>query len=239
MLHAYRMRSLFGESRIVDDPCLNRSVPCHGRQHHLAHLDQHLLIRPVRDADKMQQRLVLRCRPRRSRPGGHRFHTLALARQYQTRAIVAQRANPIRVPEHARKPRYICRKSNFACPFASRIHVSTSAPNPESSQIVDSRSRSVRPSDSVRIAHAASEDWRAWQDSNLRPDCNAPETLSGQSCDPAEIEPLDDVVASQFVDRIGRDDDLTMDDDVTAIGDPYRLIEVLLRHQHRQAEMLI
>src|ERR1019366_9399293 len=152
MLHAYRMRSLFGESRIVDDPCLNRSVPCHGRQHHLAHLDQHLLIRPVRDADKMQQRLVLRCRPRRSRPGGHRFHTLALARQYQTRAIVAQRANPIRVPEHARKPRYICRKSNFACPFASRIHVSTSDPNPESSQIVDSRNLSVRPSDSVRLA---------------------------------------------------------------------------------------
>src|SRR5580704_4226431 len=65
------------------------------------------------------------------------------------------------------------------------------------------------------------------------------ETLSGPSRDPAEIEPLDDVVASQFVDRIGRDNDLTMDDDVTTISDPDRLIEVLLRHQHRQAEMLI
>src|SRR5467141_1742230 len=69
--------------------------------------------------------------------------------------------------------------------------------------------------------------------------CSAPETLSGQSCDPAEIEPLDDVVASQFVDRTGRDDDLAMDDDVAAIGDPDRLIEVLLGHQHGQAEMPI
>jgi hypothetical protein len=60
----------------------------------------------------------------------------------------------------------------------------------------------------------------------------APETFGGQSCDPAEIEPLDDVVAFQFVDRIGRDDDFTMDDDVTAIRDPDRLIEVLFCHEH-------
>src|SRR3979409_1510541 len=58
-----------------------------------------------------------------------------------------------------------------------------------------------------------------------------------RSCDPAEIEPLDDVVASQFVDRTGRDDDLAMDDDVASIGDPDRLIEVLLGHQHGQADM--
>src|ERR1700682_3743449 len=85
----------------------------------------------------------------------------------------------------------------------------------------------------------ASKGWRARQDSNLRPDRSAPETLSGQSCDPAEIEPLDDVVASQLVDRIRRNHDLAMDDDVTAAGDADRLIEVLLRHQHRQAETLI
>ena len=66
------------------------------------------------------------------------------------------------------------------------------------------------------------------EDSNLPPDRSAPETLSGQSCDPAEIKPPDDVVASQLLDRIGRDDDFTMDDNVTAIGDPDRLIEVLL-----------
>ena len=34
------------------------------------------------------------------------------------------------------------------------------------------------------------------------------------------------------------DHDLAMDDDVAAVGDPDRLVEVLLRHQHRQAEML-
>ena len=39
--------------------------------------------------------------------------------------------------------------------------------------------------------------------------------------------------------EIGRDDDFTMDDDVTAIGDPDRLIEVLLRHEHSQTELLI
>ncbi len=32
------------------------------------------------------------------------------------------------------------------------------------------------------------------------------------------------------------DHDLAMDDDVAAIGDPDRLIEVLLRHQHGQAD---
>src|ERR1700731_1464852 len=59
------------------------------------------------------------------------------------------------------------------------------------------------------------------------------------SYDSAEIEPLDDFVAFQFVARTGRDDDLAMDNDITAIRDPDRLIEVLLSHQHRQAEMPI
>src|ERR1700720_932326 len=89
------------------------------------------------------------------------------------------------------------------------------------------------------VACATGEDWRVRQNSNLRPDRSAPETLSGQSCDPAEVEPLDDVVASQFVDRAGCNDDLAMDNDVTAIGDADRLIEVFLGHEHAQAETLI
>src|SRR6202158_1155124 len=101
----------------------------------------------------MQQRLMLRRRPRRSRLCGHRLYTLALAREDQPGAIVAQRANPVGVPEHARKPRHIRRKSCFGLLFLLPIHVSTSRANPESSQIVDSQSRSVRPSDSVRFAH--------------------------------------------------------------------------------------
>src|SRR6266581_782180 len=68
-----------------------------------------------------------------------------------------------------------------------------------------------------------------------RPDASRPPP----SHDPAEIEPLDDVVAFQFVDRCGRDDDLAMDDDVAAIGDPDRLVEVLLRHQHGEADALV
>src|SRR5450631_904695 len=169
MLDAHRMLSLFGEARIVDDPRLDRPVLLHRGQHHLAHLGQHFLIRPGRDTDKVKQRLVLRRRPCRSRLRRHRLHTLALSRQHQPRAIVAQRANPIGVPEHARKPRHIRRKSCFGRPFASRIHVSTSLPNPESSQIVDSRIRSVRPSDSVRLVRPRSRnEARHWR-SNRRP----------------------------------------------------------------------
>src|SRR5437899_7141840 len=62
---------------------------------------------------------------------------------------------------------------------------------------------------------------------------------SGPSRDSAEIEPLDDVVALQFIDRGGRNDDFTVDDDVPAAGDPDRLIEVLLCHQHGQTEVPI
>src|SRR6266404_3901123 len=151
MLHAYRMLSLFGETRVIDDPRLDRPLPFHGRQHHLAYLGQHLLVRPGRDTDKMQQRLMLRRRPRRRRLRGHRLNTLALARKYQPGAIITQRANPVGVPEHARKPRHIRRKSYFGLLFLLPIHVITSRANPESSQIVDSQSRSVRPSDSVRL----------------------------------------------------------------------------------------
>src|SRR5882757_10076587 len=97
---------------------------------------------------------MLRRRPRRRRLRGHRLHALALARQDQPGAIVAQWANPVSVTEHARKTRHIRRKSYFSPLFALPIHVSTSRANPESSQILDSQSRGVRPSDSVRLAEA-------------------------------------------------------------------------------------
>src|ERR1700687_5103545 len=44
MLHAYRMLSLFGETRVIDDPRLDRPLPFHCRQHHLAYLGQRLLV---------------------------------------------------------------------------------------------------------------------------------------------------------------------------------------------------
>ena len=79
-LHAYRMLPVLGKARVVDDPCLDRPLPLHRRQYHLADLGQHFLVRPGRDTDKMQQRLVLRRRSRRGRLRGHRLHALALAR---------------------------------------------------------------------------------------------------------------------------------------------------------------
>jgi hypothetical protein len=80
---------------------------------------------------------------------GHRLYTLALARQYQPGAIITQWANPVGVPKHARKPRHIRRKSYFGLLF---LLPGTSRANPESFQIVDAQSSSMRPSDSVRLA---------------------------------------------------------------------------------------
>ena len=47
MLHADRMLALLGESGVVDDPRLDRPVLLDRRQHQLAHLGQHLLVRPA------------------------------------------------------------------------------------------------------------------------------------------------------------------------------------------------
>src|SRR6266702_4764711 len=58
------------------------------------------------------------------------------------------------MPERARKTLHIRRKSSFACSFALPIHVSTSRAKLESPQIVDSRPRGLRPSDSVGLIGA-------------------------------------------------------------------------------------
>jgi amino acid adenylation domain-containing protein len=55
--------------------------------------------------------------------GCHRLYAFALARQHQTGAIAAQRPAPVRVPDHARKPLHIRRKSRFAR-SAPEIHLS-------------------------------------------------------------------------------------------------------------------
>jgi hypothetical protein len=132
-LHPNRMPALLGQARVVDDPDLDRPVLRDGRHHQLADLGQHLLVRPTASTDKMQQRLVLRRDTRRSRPRRHRLYTLALARQDQPRAVVAQRPSPIRVSDHAAKRINIRRKS---C-FASETHLSLHA-KLESRQVADS-----------------------------------------------------------------------------------------------------
>src|SRR4051794_22954520 len=62
--------------------------------------------------------------------------------------------------------------------------------------------------------------------------------IASKSGDAAEVEPLDDVVGLQLVDRGGRHRDFAMDDDVAAVGNSDGLVEILLRHQHRQPDPL-
>ena len=45
--HPDRVLPLLGKAGVVDDPGLDRPVPLDRRQHHLAHLGQHLLVRPA------------------------------------------------------------------------------------------------------------------------------------------------------------------------------------------------
>jgi hypothetical protein len=139
VVHADRMLALLGERGVVDDPRLNRSALLDRRQHHLAHLGQHVLVRPGRVGDKMQQRLVLCRRPRWSRPRRHRLNALAFPRQHQARAIVAQRSRPLHVTDHASKTGYILGKPRFAISTLIEIHLALRAPNIESPQLLDSQ----------------------------------------------------------------------------------------------------
>src|SRR6202022_1855541 len=125
------------------------------RQPHLAHFGQPLLVRPWRDTDKMQQRLVLRRRPRRRGPRRHRLDALALARQHQTGAIIAQRPSPVNVTNYAHKPLDIRRKPRFAISVVLEIHLALQAPNSESLQLFDSQPQGPRPCDSVRLGFPA------------------------------------------------------------------------------------
>src|SRR5437773_2133853 len=85
------MPTLLGKAGIVDDPGHDRTVPLDLWQYHLAHLGQHLLVRPLSRADKMQQRLMLGGRAIRRRDRRHRLNALALARHQQAGAIMPQR----------------------------------------------------------------------------------------------------------------------------------------------------
>src|ERR1700688_4619348 len=99
-----------GISGIVDDPGLDRTVPLDLWHHHLAHLGQHLLVRPLSLADEMQQRLMLGRRAMRRRDRRHLLNALALARHQQAGAIMPQRFLAVLVANHARKALDIPRK---------------------------------------------------------------------------------------------------------------------------------
>src|SRR6266478_778619 len=52
--NSYRVLSLLGIARVVDDPGLDRSVTLDLRQHHLTHLAQHNVVGPAPCTNKMQ-----------------------------------------------------------------------------------------------------------------------------------------------------------------------------------------
>lgn len=78
--HTDRVRSLLGETRVIDDPRFDRSMAFYRRQHHLTDFSQNTLIRPRRLADEVQQRLMLCRRPIRCRYRCHRLNALTLPR---------------------------------------------------------------------------------------------------------------------------------------------------------------
>jgi hypothetical protein len=118
------MPTLLGKAGIVDDPGHDRTVPLDLWQYHLAHLGQHLRVRPLSLTDKMQQRLMLGRRAIRRRDRRHRLHALALARHQQPGAIMPQRLLAVLVTNHARKPLDISRKSRFTVVSSLVIHLS-------------------------------------------------------------------------------------------------------------------
>jgi hypothetical protein len=61
------------------------------------------IVRPVAFAYKMQQGLMLRCRPFRCRNRRHWLDALARARRHQPRAIIAKRFGSIGVTNHRRQ----------------------------------------------------------------------------------------------------------------------------------------
>ena len=100
--HAHRMRALLDEARVVDDPSLDATLGLDRRRDELAHFGQHVLVRPCRLTDEMQERLMFRRRARGGHRRSHRLHALPLERQQQSRAIVLQRSSPVYVIENLR-----------------------------------------------------------------------------------------------------------------------------------------
>ena len=146
--HPNRMSPLLGKARVVDDPGRDRAMPLDRRQYLLPHLRQHAFVRPTARADEMQQRLMLCRHPRRLCHSRQRLHALALARQHQAKAIVAQRTFTVLVPDHARKPIHIPLKPRST--VISKVHLSPHAGR-KSPPLSDSQPRCPRLCDSVKL----------------------------------------------------------------------------------------
>src|SRR5215470_19661978 len=159
------MLALLRKTRVVDDPGLDRPVLLDRRQYHLVHLRQHPFVRPASLADKMQQRLVLGCRPLRRRHGRQRLHALAAAGHHQAQAVSPKRPRSIGMAEHAHKPFNKGRKPPLALRHL-RIHLQPRMLKSESLQITEAMAHKpcgfvTQLSDSVRLTACGKT--MAWQ----------------------------------------------------------------------------
>ena len=150
--HSHRVLSLLGKAGVIDNPSLDRAVRFEAWKHNLAHLRQHLFVRPIRLADKVQQRLVLGRGPIRRRYCGDRLHALALARAHKPCAIIPQRPPACRVPDNTPYFVNVCPKSRLTLTNAMEIHRSLPASECESPQYDNQSALALRPDDSVRQA---------------------------------------------------------------------------------------
>jgi hypothetical protein len=76
----------------------------------------------------MQQRLMLRRRPRRRRHRRQRLHALARARHHEAGAVIAQRIDPIGMADHARQMLDVARKTFVAAGLIFKTHPGLSPP---------------------------------------------------------------------------------------------------------------
>ena len=153
--HPDRMLPLLGKAGVVDDPGFDRPATLDHWQHHLANLGQDLFVRLRRHPDEMQQPLMLRRRSRRRRSRRHRLHTLALARQHQTQAVIPQGPIAVGMTDYARKPFDKTGKSNSRCVRASQIHRKPSRVNENLHHYVSLTEETLRLSDLVRLERIA------------------------------------------------------------------------------------
>jgi hypothetical protein len=95
--HTHRMHALLWKAGVADDPDFDRRLAFQGWQDEFAHLAQNRLIGPSALPNQVKQRLMLRGGARRGYDCRHWFNVFAFARQQQSRAIILQRPNPIRM----------------------------------------------------------------------------------------------------------------------------------------------
>jgi hypothetical protein len=89
------MLTLFGKTRIVDNPCHDRFPLLHRSQYCIQRPIQQDFVIPGCVRDKMMQRLMHAPNIVRGQARRHRLHALTFSRQQQSRAVCLERTDPI------------------------------------------------------------------------------------------------------------------------------------------------